>query len=280
MATGLLRQGRYGGGVAEIFAAFLGADFERLLARTAAFWSDHAALTGKRRRGHYWPSKTTRIPRRTILPRTMLKPLSWQANRMWAWCHARRARSALVCSGQLVKEPLASSATACVRAMMNELEQAIDKLSGLSALATRLSSDELWILINLVEATARRFAANSLHGRVARLAARAPEQQLRMWRFAREQFARGRGVLWTSQVQGLERLIASDSCPLYADRIGKDACRQSRDREGAAPRRCATRAGAAGAVSRAIAGLGERGGSKADGRTWQRPDRDGPLRWG
>ncbi|WP_245478806.1 DEAD/DEAH box helicase, partial [Mesorhizobium sp. M7A.F.Ca.US.014.04.1.1] len=96
----------------------------------------------------------------------------------------------------------------------DRLTQAITKLSGLSALATRLSSDELWILINLIEATAGRFAANSLHRRVARLAERAPELQPRMWRFAREQFARGRGVLWTSQVQGLERLIASDSFAL------------------------------------------------------------------
>lgn len=96
----------------------------------------------------------------------------------------------------------------------DRLTQAIAKLAGLRALATRLSSDELWVLINLIEATARRFAANSLHGRAARLAADAPDQQIRMWRFAREQFARGRGVLWTSQVQGLERLITSDSFAL------------------------------------------------------------------
>src|SRR5258708_1305225 len=37
MATSLLRQGGYGGGVAEIFAAFLSADFDRLIARSAAF---------------------------------------------------------------------------------------------------------------------------------------------------------------------------------------------------------------------------------------------------
>ena len=35
-----------------------------------------------------------------------------------------------------------------------------------------------------------------------------------MWRFAREQFARGRGVLWASQVQGLERLMANSSFAL------------------------------------------------------------------
>src|SRR5690606_12196207 len=72
------------------------------------------------------------------------------------------------------------------------LGQAIEKLGGLTLLATRLASDELWILINLMEATAKRFAANSLHGRVALLAERSPAYQPRLWRFAREQFARGR----------------------------------------------------------------------------------------
>ena len=47
MATSLLRLGGYGGGVAEIFAAFLSADFDRLLGQSAAFWADNAALTGR-----------------------------------------------------------------------------------------------------------------------------------------------------------------------------------------------------------------------------------------
>ena len=47
MATSLLRQGGFGEGVAEIFAAFLSADFERLLRRSAAFWGDHPELTGR-----------------------------------------------------------------------------------------------------------------------------------------------------------------------------------------------------------------------------------------
>src|SRR3546814_9998421 len=47
MATSLLRQGGYGGGLAEILAAFLSADFDRLLAITAEFWRDHPELTGR-----------------------------------------------------------------------------------------------------------------------------------------------------------------------------------------------------------------------------------------
>ena len=47
MATSLLRQGGFGEGVAEIFAAFLSADFEQVLRRSAAFWGDNSELTGR-----------------------------------------------------------------------------------------------------------------------------------------------------------------------------------------------------------------------------------------
>lgn len=213
MATSLLRQGRYGGGVAEIFAAFLGADFDRLLERIAAFWSDHAALTGRDGSGSLLAVEDD-VDTETDNPAEDDAQAAFEADARDVG-EAPRAESKvgwyvvveLVRAVGLIGDSLRQG---------NEgrLEQGIDKLSGLSALATRLSSDELWILINLVEATARRFAANSVYGRVARLTARAPEKQLRMWQFAREQFARGRGVLWTSQVQGLDRLIASDSFAL------------------------------------------------------------------
>ncbi|TIU02824.1 MAG: hypothetical protein E5W44_30635, partial [Mesorhizobium sp.] len=44
------------------------------------------------------------------------------------------------------------------RGNSSRIEQAVNKLSGLSTLATRLASDELWILINLIEATAKRYS--------------------------------------------------------------------------------------------------------------------------
>lgn len=213
MATSLLRQGRYGGGVAEIFAAFLGADFERLLARTSAFWSDNAALTGRDGSGLLLAAEDE-ADLETDDPAQDAAEAALAAGELDAG-PAPRGESKI---GWYVVVELVRAVgligDSLRRGNDGRLAQAIEKLSGLSALATRLSSDELWILINLIEATAKRFAANSLHDRVARLAARAPEKELRMWRFAREQFARGRGVLWTSQVQGLERLIASDSFAL------------------------------------------------------------------
>lgn len=213
MATSLLRQGGYGRGVAEIFAAFLSTDFDRLLEHSAAFWRDNPALTGRDGSGPLLAAEdeadiesdepaedgveVARAPedRDEGVPAPPASKIGWYVV------------VELVRAVGLIGDSLR-------RGNSSRIEQAVNKLSGLSTLATRLASDELWILINLIEATAKRYSDNSLHGRVSRLTANVPGLQARMWRFAREQYARGRGVLWTSQVQGLERLITSNSFAL------------------------------------------------------------------
>src|SRR3546814_15901642 len=85
------------------------------------------------------------------------------------------------------------------------LGQAIEKLSGLTLLAPRLASDELGVLINLVEATAKRFANNSRHSRVALLAERAPAHRLRQGQFAPGHVAPGRGIVGAAEVPGWAR---------------------------------------------------------------------------
>lgn len=213
MATSLLRQGNVGGGVAEIFAAFLSADFDGLLGHVTRFWAENEALTGREGSAALLaedgePEFEQDEPA-VDDPDRALGPDDRERE------DARRFASKL---GWYVVVELVRSIGLIADALRrgNDARSAsgIEKLSSLSRLATRLSSDELWILINLVEATARRFAANNIHGRVARLAERAPNRRARMWQFAREQFARGRGILWSSQVQGLERLIVSDSFAL------------------------------------------------------------------
>ena len=68
--------------------------------------------------------------------------------------------------------------------------------------------------ITLLKATVDRFAAASIYARVDRLAAGAPIMVPRLRNFAREQFARARGVLWTSQIYGLDRLATASSFAL------------------------------------------------------------------
>lgn len=211
MATSLLRQGGFGEGVAEIFAAFLSADFERLLKRSAAFWGDHPKLTGRSGSAILLaepevdpeddePAFDEGDERDRHDPADL--PTAPAASKIGWYVVVELVRSV-----GLLADSLRRGSDA-------RLAQALEKLSDLSALATRLSSDELWILVTLLETTATRFADNSLHKRVVRLAARAQNLQPRLWRFAREQFARGRGILWTSQVQGLDRLIERNSFAL------------------------------------------------------------------
>lgn len=216
MATSLLRQGGHGRGVAEIFAAFLSADFEKLLARSAAFWQDHPELTGrdgseallseddddKQGDEPAVDAQVEAVAQHERGPDTEKPHATHPASRIGWYVAVELVRA------------VGLFADSIRRGNDARLALAREKLLGLSTLATRLSSDELWMLVSLLEATAKRFAVNSLHSRVTRLTARAPNFEQHMRRFAREQFARGRGILWRSQVQGLERLIESDSFAL------------------------------------------------------------------
>lgn len=208
MATSLLRQGRYGAGIAEIFADFLSPDFDSLLEHCALFWRDHPELTGRSGSAGVLDAADL-ADDETDDPANdddAAGPQRREADR-------RESPVGWYVLVELIRV-VGLLGDAVRRGSQGRVELALNKLSDLNTLATRLSSEELWILINLIESTAKRFADNSLHGRVRRLAENTPNQQSRMWRFAREQFARGRGVLWASQVQGLERLIANSSFAL------------------------------------------------------------------
>ncbi|EOD4081629.1 DEAD/DEAH box helicase [Yersinia enterocolitica] len=212
MATSLLRQNIHSGETAEIFAAFLSVDFDRLLVLIENFWGEHPELTG--RQGS------------AILLQNLddgsedLEPSEERAEGAAEFdiLSSRQFHSPPSGIGKYVVVELVRVlgliGDSVRRGNSHRLELSLNKLGDISSLATRLTSDELWMLINMVEATARRFVANNLHDRVAQLAQRAPIFRPRLWRFAREQFARGRGILWASQVRGLERLITTQSFAL------------------------------------------------------------------
>lgn len=142
MATSLLRQGGFGEGVAEIFAAFLSADFERLLRRSAAFWGDHPELTG--RGGSAILLAEPEADLEDDEP-----ALDEGADRDRHDAADLPAAPAASKIGWYVVVELVRSvgllADSLRRGTDAQLVQALEKLSDLSALATRLSSDELWI---------------------------------------------------------------------------------------------------------------------------------------
>jgi hypothetical protein len=210
MATALLRQGRFDVGTAAIFASFLSADFDEVIARAIAFWGAHPEWTGRDGSAvllaEEVPDTENDEPGADADDRGMpadedYEPVA-EAGKIGRWVTVELIRSLGLLSDGLR------------RGDAERTDRALAKLSHLSELSTRLSSDELWILVALIDAAARRYAADSIHKRVARLTERLPEKAPLMWRFAREQFARGRGILWASQLQGLDRLIAQDSFAL------------------------------------------------------------------
>lgn len=210
MATALLRQGQFDSGTASIFASFLSADFDEVIVRAVIFWGEHPEWTGRNGSAALLdeevPDTENDEPGIEVDAADVIgaegEEGAADSEKIGRWVTVELIRSLGLLSDGLR------------RGNDERTDRAIAKLTNLSNLSTRLSSDELWILVALIDAAARRYAADSIHKRVARLTERAPEKAPLMWQFAREQFARGRGILWVSQLEGLDRLIAQDSFAL------------------------------------------------------------------
>lgn len=207
MATSLLRQNTHSGETAEIFAAFLSVDFDRLLVLVENFWGVHPELTGRQGSAILLQnlddgSENQEPSEESVAEHDALTSRQSTTSGIGKYVVVELVR-VLGLIGDCIR-----------RGNSQRLELSLNKLGDISSLATRLTNDELWVLINMIEATAKRFVANNLHDRVAQLAERAPTFRPLLWRFAREQFARGRGILWASQVRGLDRLITTQSFAL------------------------------------------------------------------
>lgn len=96
----------------------------------------------------------------------------------------------------------------------SRMQQGLLKLEALDKMATRTFGDEISILISLLAAVAKRYRSSSIYGPVLKLARIKPEREDRLRKFARDQFSRGRGILWPSQLRGLDRLLNSPSFAL------------------------------------------------------------------
>lgn len=170
------------GGNGQLYSAFFQADFDETLRLACDFWSRH-------------PELTTRHGSAALLAEAAEDRVAWY----------------LVV--ELVRA-IGLASDALRRGDDNRLLLARRKFAGLETLAVRSASEDIWTLISLLQATVERFASASLYPRVERLAATAPAMAPRLRIFAREQFARGRGVLWTSQIHGLNKLAESASFAL------------------------------------------------------------------
>lgn len=165
-----------------LFAAFIRADFDAVLVHAMTFWDQNGDLTdvGSSRR---------------ILEEDKDDRLSWYF------------------TVELIRA-LGLFADSIRRGDDRRLAKAAAKLKALDAMAVRTFSDDVSLLISLLRQVGERFADASIYRSVRALGELNLERMPRMLAFARDQFSRGRGILWSSQRAGLTRLLENSSFAL------------------------------------------------------------------
>lgn len=182
MASGLLAQVELRDKGSRLYAKFLQADFDGVLRLVGVFWRQH-------------PELTDRAAPEQLLTEGGAEKISWYIT------------VELVRSLGLIADSLR-------RGDGERLERALAKLDALDRLAVRIFSDDASMLITLLCAAARGFSESSIYRSALQLAELTPGHRPRLQAFARGQFSRGRGILWSSQRQGLERLFRESSFAL------------------------------------------------------------------
>lgn len=189
MASGLLGQISANHDGVALYAAFLKADFDSVLRRATAFWAAH-------------PDLTTPDAGRRLAQEEVDEDGEEDGNRV-AWYFTVE----LVRSLGLIADTLR-------RGDDGRLELAMAKLYALDAMAARALSDDTSLVVSLMRQVADSYKAASIYRPLAALAALNPERRNKMLDYARDQFSRGRGILWSSQLHGLDRLLRYSSFAL------------------------------------------------------------------
>lgn len=182
MASGLLGQVELLDEGTRLLACFLRADFDGVLQAAANFWHQH-------------PELTDRDASNKLLAEESEDKISWYIV------------VELIRSLGLIADSLR-------RGNDERLSKALQKLDGLDKLAVRMVSDDTSLLIMLLSAVGRSFKDASIYNSIFQLSDLSPRHTDRLKAFARGQFSRGRGILWSSQQHGLERLLSESSFAL------------------------------------------------------------------
>ena len=189
MASGLLGQISADHDGVALYAAFLRADFDAVLRRATAFWAAHPDLTT--------PDASLRLAQDEVD-----EDGEEDGDRV-AWYFTVE----LVRSLGLIADTLR-------RGDDGRLELAMAKLYALDNMAARAFSDDTSLVVSLMRQVADSYKAASIYRPLTALAALNPERRSKMLDYARDQFSRGRGILWTSQLHGLDRLLRDSSFAL------------------------------------------------------------------
>lgn len=182
MAFGLLGQIVAPDAGTRLYSKFLKADFDGVISEAAAFWREHPELTDRN------------------APARML---SHETNGGLGWYF----------TVELVR---------CIGLIATSLRQGDDdrlgrgqlKLRALDKTATSMFSSDVSLLVSLLRAVADGYQAASIYDPIRRMSQINPDRTQRLLQFARGQFSRGRGILWSSQIHGLGRLLESSTFAL------------------------------------------------------------------
>ena len=182
MAHGLLGQITAPDAGTRLYSKFLKADFDGVISEVISFWSEHLELTDR--------NATAQL-------------LADDAHGSLEWYFTVEL---VRCVGLIA---------GALRQGDNErLDRGLLKLHALDNTAARMFSDDVSFLISLLCAVADSYKAASIYNPIRQLSQINPEREQRLLRFARDQFSRGRGILWASQIHGLDRLLESSSFAL------------------------------------------------------------------
>lgn len=190
MAHGLLAQIHSKHTGVRLYGAFLRADFDDVLRRAALFWRRHPDLT------------------EADAGAALLAAMNDDDDLLgegptvtWAF------------SVELVRS-LGLIADCLRRGDEERLKTAMAKLRALDAMANRTFSDDASLVITIMRQVAESFVAATIYEPLRALADLRPDRMPRLLAYARDQFSRGRGILWTSQQHGLQRLLNDSSFAL------------------------------------------------------------------
>lgn len=182
MATGLLSQIIAPDAGTRLFSKFLKGDFNGVVDDVLSFWKIHHDLT-------------TRNSSALLIAHKDADNIEWYF------------------TVELVRS-IGLVATTLREGKFERLGLALQKLRALDKVASRTFGDDVSLMISLLVSVAEGYQATSIYVPVSQLLHNRLEQTERLSKFARDQFGRGRGILWPSQLRGLERLLTSSSFAL------------------------------------------------------------------
>ena len=182
MAKGLLKQIPSDNSGWRLFSFFLQADFDEAIKISREFWKNSLELT-------------TRGASSNLLNEDKVDTFSWYIT------------VELIRTIGLISYSLRSGD-------QDRLDKGLEKLKAMERIASRTLDSDLSLLTTMLSEVANRFNDASIYKTINRLAELDPTKTARLKMLARRQFHDGRGVLWSSQLAGIELLLEQSSFAL------------------------------------------------------------------